>query len=161
MSIEIVSLVAMQVPLPSLQVVAQWQWQEWGRREGKNVEQIASFLKAQCTVHSIPQAVVLLEDGAPAGTATLDHADLGARPDLTPWLANVFVSPNFRGRGHARRLVRHIEAAAHACGIAILYLHTENATALYAGLGWAKIDTADYHGHAVTVMRKVLPDGAV
>jgi GNAT superfamily N-acetyltransferase len=82
----------------------------------------------------VPQGVVLLEDGAPAGTASLDHADLDTRPDLTPWLANVFVAPEFRGRGHARRLVRYIEAASRTGGgTEVLYLHTEDAMALYAG----------------------------
>ncbi len=157
MVIDIVSLVARPDLVP---VVAQWQWLEWGRRQGATVEQIASFLQACCTTHTVPQGVVLLEDGIPAGTATLDHADLDARPDLTPWLANVFISPNFRGRGHAKRIVRHIEAAAYAGGIERLYLHTENATALYAGLGWAEIGNEDYHGHKVTVMRKVLREGA-
>lgn len=155
--IEIVSLVERSDLVP---VVARWQWLEWGKRQGATVEQIASFLAAYCTAQGVPQGFVLLEDGMPAGTATLDHADLDARPDLTPWLANVFVAPDFRGRGHARRLVRHVEAAARAAGIGTLYLHTESAMALYAGLGWVEIAQADHHGHAVTVMRNVLAGSA-
>ena len=157
MNIEIVSL----VERPDLvDTVARWQWLEWGQRQGATVEQIASFVRDYCTARDVPQGVVLLEGGVAAGTATLEHADLDARPDLTPWLANVFVAPEFRGRGHARRLVRHIEAAARTGGTDILYLHTESATALYAGLGWTEIGTADHHGHAVTVMQKRLRDGA-
>ena len=157
MIIDIVSLVERPDLLP---VVAQWQWLEWGRRQGATVAQVAAVLRACCTAQAVPQGVVLLDGGVPAGTATLDHADLDARPDLTPWLANVFVSPDFRGRGHAKRLVRHIEAAARAGGIETLYLHTENATALYAGLGWSAMATAAYHGHAVTVMRRALREEA-
>ena len=141
-------------------VVAHWQWLEWGRRQGATVEQIASFVRMYCTVQHVPQGIVLLEDGMPAGTASLDHADLDARPDLTPWLANVFVAPEFRGRGHAKRLVRHIESIARVGGTEVLYLHTEDAMALYAGLGWSAIGTADHHGHQVTVMQKRLREDA-
>jgi GNAT superfamily N-acetyltransferase len=88
--------------------------------------------------------------------ATLVNADLAARPDLTPWLADVRVDPPFRGRGHAARLVRHVEAACRAAGISRCYLHTEAAAEMYARLRWVAIGAAEHHGHAVTIMARDL-----
>ena len=55
---------------------------------------------------------VLFDQDEPVGTAGLVREDLETRPDLTPWLAGLFVRPEFRGRGHATALVRRVEAFA-------------------------------------------------
>ena len=57
--------------------------------------------------------------------------------DLSPWLANLLVTPTFPGRGHAIRAERHTEAAYWAAGIPDLYLNTEAAAPLYARPGVA------------------------
>lgn len=137
-------------------VVARWMWQEWTRRDGHSLAGTTAWIAAHDARVGVNQCFVVLEDGVPAGAATLEAEDLDARPDLTPWLANVFVAPSHRGRGHAVRLVRRIEAAARESGVARLYLHTAAATGLYAGLGWSAIGGATHHGHEVTIMARDL-----
>lgn len=102
------------------------------------------------------ESFVLLEDGEPAGTASLTVEDLETRPDLTPWLAGVFVRPECRGRGHASALVRAVEAHARAHGIATLWLYTGHAARLYAGLGWREISRERDWWGPVTLMRRDL-----
>ncbi|MGH7080247.1 MAG: GNAT family N-acetyltransferase [Acetobacteraceae bacterium] len=99
---------------------------------------------------------VLLAGGIPAGTASLTASGLAARPDLTPWLANLFVPPAFRGRGHAARLVAAIETAARAASIPTLWLVTRHAEGLYARLGWQAVGPADFHGEAAMLMGRDL-----
>jgi N-acetylglutamate synthase-like GNAT family acetyltransferase len=89
-------------------------------------------------------------------TASLVHADLDARPDLSPWLASLFVDPPFRGRGHSIRLVRVVEAAARAAGIGTLWLYTAHAEGLYRRLGWLAVGRSVEGKAAVTVMRRDL-----
>ncbi len=100
------------------------------------------------------QCFILLEAGLPIGTASLTHRGLAARPDLTPWLTNVFVAPRFRGNGHARRLVSAVEAAAQAASIPTLWLYTRAAESLYAPLGWRPAGSALCDGDPVTLMRR-------
>jgi GNAT superfamily N-acetyltransferase len=102
------------------------------------------------------QCFILLVAGIPAGTASLTHRGLENRPDLTPWLANVFVAPAFRGRGHARRLVAAVEAAARRADIATLWLYTRSAERLYAPLGWCPAGAGTCEGDPVTLMRRDL-----
>jgi GNAT superfamily N-acetyltransferase len=88
----------------------------------------------------------------PIGTASLVHEDLESRQDLTPWLASVYVDPPFRGQGHARSLVRAIEATARARGVGRFWLYTQDAAGLYAKLGWIAAGTEQSGGHPVTLM---------
>ncbi len=87
------------------------------------------------------QCFVLLEDGVPVAMAALVVSDLEERPELTPWLAGVYVHPPFRGRGHAVRVVRRVEEAARQAGCPTLWLYTRTAAGLYRGLGWQDTET--------------------
>lgn len=99
---------------------------------------------------------VLFEADQPVGTAGLVRADLKSRPDLTPWLAGLFVLPAFRGRGHGAALVRHVEAFAHAARVPTIWLYTATAQSLYARLGWQSAAIEQEHGRPVLLMRRDL-----
>ncbi|TMU69717.1 GNAT family N-acetyltransferase [Pseudomonas fluorescens] len=74
------------------------------------------------------------------GGAALARDDLALRPDLGPWLACVFVSPEARGQGLAERLIAGICQEAKDCGFARLYLHTQNKQDYYAKRGWEVLE---------------------
>jgi len=102
------------------------------------------------------QCFILLAGGIPAGTASLTSQGLESRPELTPWLTNVFVAPSFRGRGLARRLVIAAEAAARRAAIPTLWLYTRSSEPLYAALGWRSAGADTHDGAPVTLMRRDL-----
>ncbi len=104
----------------------------------------------------VPQTFVLLSRDEPVGTASFLAADAPERPDLSPWLASVFVRPDARGRGFALRLIGDVEAAARAAGVETLWLYTHSAERLYAGLGWRRIGMFDRGGREATLMRRDL-----
>jgi GNAT superfamily N-acetyltransferase len=74
------------------------------------------------------------------GGAALARDDLALRPDLGPWLACVFVSPEARGQGLAERLIAGICQEAKDCGFARLYLHTQNKQDYYAKRDWQVLE---------------------
>lgn len=139
-----------------IEEVSLWLWREWGIRRGRSQRQVAEAMAARRAATGPEQTHVLLDEGRAAATASLVHHDLDARPDLTPWLASVFVHPDFRGRGHAARVVRAVEASARAAGIATFYLDTNTAAPLYAGLGWVAFGRSVDLGEPVTLMRRDL-----
>ncbi|WP_158922270.1 GNAT family N-acetyltransferase [Acidisphaera sp. S103] len=102
------------------------------------------------------ETFVLFDHGRPAGTAALIRSDLDSRPDLTPWLAGLFVEPAFRRRGHATQLIRKVEAFARASAVPVLWLYTSTAETLYARLGWQRVGTEDERGEQVVLMRRTL-----
>lgn len=102
------------------------------------------------------ETFVLFDRNQPVGTVGLMREDLEARPDLTPWLAALFVEPAFRGRGYATTLVRRIEAFAQAASIPVLWLYTVSAEPLYLRLGWQRVGIEQENGHEVVLMRRLL-----
>ncbi len=107
------------------------------------------------------ETFVLFDQGVTVGTASLAHKDLEARPDLTPWLAGVFVQPAFCGRGYATALVRRVEAFASAASVPVLWLYTWTAEPLYARLGWrrAGLEMDQERGREVVLMTRPLSGG--
>jgi predicted GNAT family acetyltransferase len=89
---------------------------------------------------AIPRFFVILEEETPVGAASLVAHDLDERPDLTPWLATVFVKPESRGQGHAARLVAAVERECMAASINVLWLYTRTAERIYARIGWRTIE---------------------
>ena len=93
--------------------------------------------------------------------ASLVKHDLDERPDLTPWLAGVFVVPHARRQGHAARLIAAVERTAKAASIAALWLYTANAEHIYARAGWRTVEVFELNGRSYALMRRDLALDAV
>ncbi len=91
--------------------------------------------------------------------ASIFVQDMSTRPDLTPWLAGVFVAPDQRGKGIGSALVQAIEAKALELGISRLYLFTPDKQHFYARLGWSPLEWTDYRTERVLIMQKDLGKG--
>ena len=57
--------------------------------------------------------------------------------DVSPWLASLYVAPEYRKRGVARKLVAAIEDQARKHGVARLHLYTGDAEEFYLKCGWS------------------------
>jgi len=136
---------------------------EWGRfHPDESLDDRIARLAAEAPGRGgIPTVVIALDpDGALAGGAMLVVNDMETRPDLTPWLAGVYVAPTHRGRRYASALVTRVEAEAAAAGVKRLYLYTPNAMPLYAQLGWVEDERCLYRGERVAIMSKRLTAAA-
>ena len=138
-------------------IVAGWLWHEWWHQDGYTLEQTHDAVAASVSPSGPPQSFVLLVDGKPIGTASLVAHDLDERPDLTPWLAGVFVIPEARGRGHVVHLIEAVEAACRSAAIPVVWLYTAGAEHVYARAGWHSVETIQRLGRRpVTLMRRDL-----
>ena len=139
-------------------VVAAWQTHAFPDEETEAAA--LARVSAQVAAVGPDQVFVLLAGEGPAGTASLVRQDLPARPDLTPWLASVYVAPTYRGRGYAASLVAAVEAAAKNAAIRTLWLFTASEKRLYARFGWIEVGHEVDAGKQVTLMRRELDDPA-
>jgi len=137
-------------------VVAEWLWNQFARHEGRSLEYMLEAVGKSVTPRPMPRTFVLLGDGEPLGTASLTAHDLEERPDLTPWLAGVFVEPHARGRGYAGHLIAAVEQAARAASISTLWLYTRRAEPVYARAGWRKVETVRHNGAPYALMTRDL-----
>jgi len=139
--------------LDALPTLARWQHSEWGDlRVGDTLEARTARLEREVGRDQIPLTVVALANTEVLGSASLVAHDMDTRPELTPWLAGVFVGPEYRRRGIASELVRRIVAEAARLRVPLLYLYTMQSEKLYENLGWAVEERTKYRGHEVVIM---------
>jgi len=137
--------------------LARLHFAQWGHlRPDESIEDRTQRLEASCGRGGVPTVVVALEDGAILGSAMLVAQDMDTRPDLTPWLAGVYVVDGKRRSGVGSALVRRIEAEAAALGVERLYLWTPDMMPFYAQLGWTLDETCAYLGMEVAIMSRRL-----
>jgi GNAT superfamily N-acetyltransferase len=144
-------------------VVTKWLWETFLRDQGHSFEHTLNALKESAAARPAPPSFmmpltfVLIADGEPVGTGTLAAHDLPARPDLTPWLAGMFVEPHARGRGYAAHLIAAVEEQARTALVPTLWLHTNPATErVYARAGWRTVKTVQHNGKPFALMRRDL-----
>ncbi len=143
--------------------IAAWHFAEWAHL---NPGRTQAWLEAhmQCYLGDVfmPSMFIAVDgdegEAQVLGTSSIIVHDLAARPDLTPWLANVYVDGSQRGKGLGRQLVVHAMQQAKQAGIKTLYLFTPDQQAFYQRLGWQYLCTEYLHGHAETVMQISLDD---
>ena len=75
---------------------------------------------------------------------------------VTPWLAGLYVSAKFRGRGLAKALVDALEQEARRFGNARIYLYTDDAENFYYKLGWTVDERGLWHDMPMLLMSKIL-----
>lgn len=113
-------------------------WKAFWRHHGTPFEQIRDGLGALLKNESgAPFALVAEIDNQPCGNALVIDNDEPATPDLTPWLAALWVDEAVRGHGIARAL---LDEAARRCaplGVPRLYLVSQPVLRdFYARHGW-------------------------
>ena len=85
------------------------------------------------------------------------YGDCEACPHFDPWLGSLYVLPEFRGRGHAGRLVDATIDLAAAAGEQVLHVFTESAGGLFRRHGFREIERATLHGKPIEILRRALP----
>jgi GNAT superfamily N-acetyltransferase len=134
-------------------VLAAWVQAEWGHLLPERTEEmlVAAF-RQRTAPHVIPESFVAMAGDRPVGMASLIEDDMKTRPDLSPWLAAVYVLPEFRNRGVGSRLVQAVMAEASTLGVERLYLFTPDQEAFYRRLGWRTLERTNYRGENVVIM---------
>lgn len=135
--------------------IASWHFDEWHSLfPHKSVEDFAADLRESLQQDGLPQTWVLLDDqGAAIGTASLLLSDMTTNQDLSPWLANIYIHPLQRGKGLGKQVVKQVMAEAHQRELRKLYLFTEDQQAFYEKLGWELHHREFYENHWVAVMQ--------
>ena len=122
-----------------LRTVATWIYNEWWTTvPGACAEDLMSRLQPHLIPDQIPLTLVASLEAQPVGTATLLAHDVGTEewPELSPWLAAVYVVPEYRRCGVGGALVNAAVARANTLRVGMLHLLTVNQERFYARLGW-------------------------
>jgi N-acetylglutamate synthase-like GNAT family acetyltransferase len=135
-----------------LDTVADRIWQAWWKNTGLPLEYIAGRLREEnLNADPIPFALVAHDGGEFLGTSSVISADLPERPQLSPWVAAVWVEPQARGHGIGGALVDRATQDCFALGIGRAYLCARlERSGFYERLGWLPIER-DVGPHSLSV----------
>ena len=72
--------------------ICEWNYNWWGIRNHESFEEVKCGLEHSLNTDRLPQTFVALIDNEPVGMYQLSMCeDLNSRPDIYPWLINVYV----------------------------------------------------------------------
>jgi GNAT superfamily N-acetyltransferase len=133
--------------------LAQWHHAEWSylnplRSFDQRVQEMQEDLEGKV----IPTTFVAEDAGELLGSACILADVMSSHPELTPWLASVYVNEIHRGKGIGSTLVKRVMQHAQENGVKRLYLYTPDQEQMYARLGWQLYSREPYNGTPVTIM---------
>ena len=106
---------------------------------------------------SFPITFIATIDRKCVGTVSLFENDCAERPQYKPWLASLYVEPEFRSKKIAQQLIDYLKEYLKNLGYSEVYLKTENASAYYIKRGWDLVESIkNHHGEKVDIFKMVL-----
>lgn len=127
-----------------LDTITNWMYNWWGGKDGYTFDAVKCFMKHSLQKDRLPQTYGLFLNDSIIGMFQLTYEDLNVRPDIYPWLANVYVDENYRGEGYGRILLESVkEIAIKTLDFKELFLYTKH-KGLYEKFNWkyvCEIDT--------------------
>lgn len=137
--------------------LARWHHAEWQYLDANVPLERRAAALARHRRHQVPTTVVALAQDTLLGSASLIAHDMDTRPSLTPWLASVYVAPEYRCHGIGSALVKRVCHEAGEIGFERVYLFTPDRERFYTRLGWTTIERTLYRGYRQVVMAFLLP----
>lgn len=139
--------------------IATWHQAEWQHISPTQTTEsrIQLYSSYKCR-DEIPCTLLAQINHQAVGSASLVLNDLELRPELTPWLASVYVHTDFRQRGIATQLINACLEMAARLKIPRLYLFTPEQKNFYAKRGWQFMESCIYHDEHIDIMFYDLPE---
>jgi GNAT superfamily N-acetyltransferase len=120
--------------------ICEWNYNWWGVRNNDSFEKVKCNLEHSLCTERLPQTYVAIIDNEPAGMYQLSMSDdLDSRPDIYPWLINVYVDEKFRGKNVCKELMNTVKENAKKADLTELFLYTKH-IGLYEKYGWEVVE---------------------
>ncbi|SFS77500.1 GNAT family N-acetyltransferase [Paenibacillus sp. BC26] len=122
--------------------------------QNRNYQQaVAKFTQRSLNNNCLPLALVAIEDSLPVGSVSLIENELYSHSHLSPWVATLFVSSHYRGKGIGLRLMQEIElVASKSLGFKRLFLYTDSAAEYYRKINWQVVEVVKPQGRPESVL---------
>ena len=128
----------------TLNTISSWMYNWWGKKDGYTFEGVKCFMKHSLLKKKLPKTYGLYLNDIIIGMFQLTLEDLDVRPDIYPWLANVYIDEKYRGKGYGRFLLESIkDIVKQELDWDEIFLYTKY-KGLYEKFGWKylyEIDT--------------------
>lgn len=135
-------------------IVSGWIYDEFVKGKSNwSLGEITQYF-SKTNLISFPITLIAISDNECVGTVSIFENDLKSQNKLKPWLASLYITPNYRGKRIAEKLIYQVKAIVKELGYEILYLRTEHAPEYYRRSGWEFFyKTLDEKGQVTEVFR--------
>ncbi|TFE02179.1 GNAT family N-acetyltransferase [Jeotgalibacillus salarius] len=114
----------------------EWFWKTWGSEDNR-------MFYEDCMRHSkksdVPCFYIIKDADRIIGTVALLRNELVSRQDLTPWLACLYVDPDYRKKRLGFKMMNEVCKIAAEMGYRHVYLSTD-LDGYYEKAGWTYVD---------------------
>ena len=139
-----------------LETVGRWIYEEWWSKRCDSPEVVFNWLRTHTKLDTVPYSVIALAEGEPVGSCCVIENDCIHRPQYAPWVAAVYVRPDFRRRGIASMILHEAASIAARARIKGLFIDCLAVTAsVYEKNGWAIYEREVGDKESVVMLRKI------
>ena len=93
----------------TLNIIINWMYNWWGQSNGYTKEEVKCYISHSLHKDKIPQTYGLFLENKIIGIYQITTNDLNIRPDIYPWIANVYIDEKYRGQGYGKILIASIK----------------------------------------------------
>src|SRR5574338_417909 len=120
-----------------LEAVGLWIYEQWWSKRCNSPEVVVDWLRTHTKLDTVPYSVIALANDEPVGSCSVIENDCIHRPQYSPWVAAVYVKPDFRRRGIASMILHEAASIAARARIQTLFIDCLATTAsMYEKNGW-------------------------
>ncbi len=137
----------------TINTITTWIYNWWGLEMGYSFDAVKCFMKHSLQKNKLPQTYGLFLNDNIIGMFQITYEDLDVRPDIYPWLANVYIDEKYRKKGYGRKLLENVKKTAqNNIDFDELFLYTEH-IGVYEKFGWEYISKIDTYNEKPRIQR--------
>jgi N-acetylglutamate synthase-like GNAT family acetyltransferase len=142
----------------AVDTIVRWHLEQWGHiLPGFTPAGYREYLSSHYRRGAVPSLFVAVSENKVIGTAALEDADMDSHPELSPWIASVYVDEKYRRMGVAAALIDRVTAEPRSARVGKLYLFTPDREQFWAQRGWKLLYQEKYYGETESVMVREIP----
>lgn len=137
--------------------LAAWHHRQWQHLDSSvNEATRRAGLTEHCQSAKLPMTFIALDNDQLVGSICLVAEEIPDRPQYSPWISRIYVSPEHRGKSIGKALIDRANDVLRQQGHSALYLLTEDKAPYYARMGWRTVEDYQLNNHSVEIMKRVL-----
>lgn len=119
-----------------LKITTNWMYNWWGIEENYSYEEVKCYMKYSFNDKKLPQTYGIFLNDEIIGMYQFTNRDLFLRPDIYPWLANLYIDEKYRNQGYGKKLITSVKNnAIKNLNSNEIYLYTQH-KGLYEKFDW-------------------------
>jgi len=139
-----------------VETVGNWIYHEWWSKRQDTPDVVLSWLRTHTKRDTVPYTVVGFADQIPVGSCSVIENDCVHRPQYTPWVAAVYVRPEYRRKGVASLILQEAASIAGRARVRGLYIDCLAITApVYEKNGWLIYEREVGDKESVVMLRAI------